>query len=79
MTGDVMNVWRVYIDEIEQQICRDGFMTNAMRRNVESLQGALTLSGEGATTGRRLKDLVRRYNQPYVMPLLPSRRMTARH
>ena len=63
-----MTVWRVYVEEIEQQICRDGFMTNAMRRNVECLQDALTLSGESNSTNRRLKDLVRRYHQPYAVP-----------
>jgi len=53
-----------YLDRIEAQICRDGFMTHTLRRHLHALG---RMSADHAT-GRRIDDLVARYNMPYAIP-----------
>lgn len=53
-----------YLDRIEAQVCRDGFMTHTMRRHLDDLE---LLSADDAT-GRRIQELVARYNMPFTGP-----------
>ncbi|WP_119679025.1 hypothetical protein [Indioceanicola profundi] len=51
-----------YLDRIEAQVCRDGFMTHSLRRHLDDL-GRVAPDDE---TGRRIEHLVARYNVPYA-------------
>lgn len=57
-----MNMIAHYLDSIEAQVCRDGFMTHTMRRHL-SVLGRVAADDE---TGQRIERLVARYNMPYV-------------
>lgn len=57
-----MDAIRTYIDGIEAQVSRDGFMTHALRRHLHQL-GRLSADIE---TGRRIDRLVARYNLRYA-------------
>lgn len=63
-----MDAIRTYIDGIEAQVSRDGFMTHALRRHLHHV-GRLAPDAE---TGRRIERLVARYNLRYAIPGGPA-------
>lgn len=58
-----MDAIRTYIDGIEAQVARDGFMTHALRRH---LHHVVRLAPD-LETGRRIERLVARYNLRYAL------------
>jgi len=53
-----------YLDGVEAQIRRDGFMTHTLRRHLHQLSRVTA----DAEAGRRINDLVARFNMPYALP-----------
>jgi hypothetical protein len=62
-----------YIDHVENQVCRDGFMTNVMRRHLE---GMLLLAPD-AESARRVRSLISRFHRPYAVSQRIIGEMTA--
>ncbi|HYE48213.1 MAG TPA: hypothetical protein VEB20_01385 [Azospirillaceae bacterium] len=56
-----------YLDRVEAQVCRDGFMTNVMRRHLDGL----VRMAPDAENGRRIKKLIARFHRPYAATLRP--------
>jgi len=57
-----MEAIRAYLDGIEMQLCRDGFMTNALHRHLSYL-GQISDDSE---TEQRIDRLIARYHRPYA-------------
>jgi len=57
-------IWDGYLDQVERQVRTDGFMTGAMRRNLDRLR-----RGADEDTDARIAHLVARFHRPYA----PSR------
>lgn len=68
-----MDAIATYLDRIETQLCRDGFMTHTLRRHLDDL-GRIV---EDDVTGRRIDRLVARYNMPYSGSGLPNEPVAA--
>lgn len=57
-----MAIWSCYLDGIEEQVRTDGFMTNAMRRNLDRLRQCEI----DEDVEHRIHELVLRYHRPYA-------------
>jgi hypothetical protein len=61
-------IWGGYLDQVERQVRTDGFMTGAMRRNLDRLR-----RGADEDTDARIAHLVARFHRPYAPARPPVR------